>query len=120
VPAHKVDISTSLSPFYVIFNSAQEPIMSSGLLDNGTPQLPVGVLDFARQNGENRLTWEPKPGTRIATVIVPYHDGFVLAGRNIREVEARESQLSLFAGLTWILAMVGTLVVISLGEVFLK
>jgi hypothetical protein len=119
VPGYKVDISNSLSPFYLIFNSAQEPVISSGLLDNATPQLPGGVLDFARQNGENRLTWEPKPGTRIAAVIVPYTDGFVLAGRNLREVEAREAQVSLFAGITWILAMGGTLVVIALGEAFL-
>ena len=119
VPAHKIDISTSLAPFYVIFNTAQQPISVSGLLDGQTPQLPDGVLDFTQQNGENRLTWEPKPGTRIAAVIVPYNNGFVLAGRNMHEVEQREAQVSLFAGVTWILAMVATLVVISFGEIFL-
>src|SRR5262245_18970433 len=44
VPVHQVDISTSLAPFYVIFNSAQQTVASSGLLDGETPQLPDGVL----------------------------------------------------------------------------
>jgi len=119
VPSHQVDISTSLSPFYVIFNGAQQPVASSGVLDGDMPGVPDGVLSYAGQHGENRLTWEPKPGTRIAAVIVPYKNGFVLAGRNMREVEQRESQVSLFAGTTWILAMAGTLAVIAFGEFFL-
>ena len=119
VASYQVDISTSLAPFYVIFDGSKQPVVSSGLLDGETPQLPDGVLDYAEQQGENRLTWEPKPGTRIAAVIVPFKDGFVLAGRNMREVEKREDQVSAFAGVTWLLAMIGTLVVISLGEFFL-
>ena len=119
VPAHQIDISTSLAPFYVIFDTGQQPVSASGLLEGATPQLPEGVLDFTQRNGENRLTWEPKPGTRIATVIVSYEDGYVLAGRNMREVEQREAQVTLFAGVTGFLAMAGTLVVISFGEIFL-
>jgi hypothetical protein len=52
-------------------------------------------------------------------VIVAYPGGYVLAGRNMREVEAREAQTTLFAGLTWVLALVATLVVIAFGELFL-
>ena len=44
----------------------------------------------------------------------------MLAGRNMREVEAREAQLTTFAGLTWILALFATLVVIAFGEYFLS
>jgi len=119
VPSRQVDISRSLAPFYVIFNTTQEPIASSGFLDGETPQLPDGVLDCAKQNGENHLTWEPKTGTRIATVIVLYKDGFVLAGCNMREVETRETQVSMFAGTTWILASIATFIVIAFGEFFL-
>jgi len=119
LPEERVEISRSLAPFYVIFDNSQEPIASSGLLKGEMPTLPDGVLDFARQNRGHSLTWEPQPGTRIATVIVPYKDGFVLAGRNMREVEAREAQVSIFAGTTWILAMIGTLTVIVFGEFFL-
>jgi Tfp pilus assembly protein PilN len=41
------------------------------------------------------------------------HPGFVLAGRNMREVEAREEQVGQMAGLTWI----GMLGVILIGTV---
>ena len=120
VPAQDVDISRSLAPFYVIFNKEQEPIASSGLLNGEMPRLPDGVLDYALENHGNSLTWEPQPGTRIAAVIIPYKEGFVLAGRNMREVEMREAQTTAFAGTTWILGMIATLIVIAFGEFFLK
>ena len=88
-------------------------------LDGQTPELPAGVLDSTKQAGENRVTWQPTANVRIAAVIVPYKDGFVLAGRNLREVEVREAQVSLYAGLTWVLALVATLIVIAFGEIFL-
>jgi hypothetical protein len=56
---------------------------------------------------------------RIAAVIERVHGsngaagGFVLAGRNLREVESREEQVREMAGLTW----AGMLAVILLGTV---
>jgi Tfp pilus assembly protein PilN len=38
------------------------------------------------------------------------HSGFVLAGRNMREVEAREEQVRQMAGVTWI-GMLGVILV---------
>jgi len=38
------------------------------------------------------------------------HPGFVLAGRNMREVESREEQVGQMAGLTWI-GMLGVILV---------
>jgi hypothetical protein len=116
IPVEIVDMDRSLTPFYIIFNLAEQPVAASGVLNNSLQTVPNGVLDFARENGENRLTWQPQPGTRIAAVIVPYKDGFVLAGRNMREVEAREAQVGKFAGITWLLAMFATFVVIAFGE----
>jgi hypothetical protein len=116
VPTQQIDISQSLAPFYVIFNNVQEPIASSGVFNGEMPRLPDGVLDYAKENHGNALTWEPEPGTRIATIIIPYNEGFVLAGRSMREVEARESQLSIFVGAAWILALLATFIVIAFGE----
>jgi hypothetical protein len=116
IPVETVDMDRSLTPFYIIFNLAEQPVAASGVLNNSLQTVPDGVLDFAREKGENRLTWQPQPGTRIAAVIVPYKDGFVLAGRNMREVEAREAQVGQFAGITWLLAMFATFVVIAFGE----
>jgi hypothetical protein len=116
VPREKVFFEKSLAPFYLIFNSSEQPIAGSGILNNSLLTLPNGVLAYAKEHGENRVTWQPQPGVRIAAVIVPYEDGFVLAGRNLREVEVREAQVSMFAGVTWILALIATFIVIAFGE----
>lgn len=119
IPATKISIDQSLAPFLIIYDASGRELASSALLDGQTPALPNGVLDSTKQLGENRISWQPRNGVRIATVIVSSKDGFVLAGRNMREVEQRESQVSTFAGLTWVFAMVGTLAVIAFGEFFL-
>ena len=119
VPQGKVFFEKSLAPFYIIFNSAEQPIAGSGILNNSLQTLPDGVLAYAKEQGENRVTWQPQPDVRVAAVIVPYKDGFVLAGRNMREVEVREAQVEMFAGVTWVLALIATFIVIAFGEFFL-
>jgi len=52
-------------------------------------------------------------------VIVYHKDGFVLAWRNIREVELREAQVSTFAGIKWILTLLSTFLAVAFGEFFL-
>jgi hypothetical protein len=119
VPAAKVSVAESLSPFLIIYDGSGKELASSAVLEGQTPALPNGVLDSTKQLGENRISWQPRPGVRIATVIVSYPNGYVLAGRNMREVEQREGQVSIFTGITWVLAMLGTLAVIAFGEFFL-
>ena len=119
VPAAKISVADSLSPFLIIYDATGKELASSATLDGQSPRLPGGVFDSTKTLGENRISWQPKDGVRIATVIVSYPEGFVLAGRNLREVEQREAQVSAIAGLTWALAMLGTLVVIAFGEIFL-
>jgi hypothetical protein len=94
-------------------------IASSVTLDGQTPELPAGVLDSTSELTENRITWQPANGVRIATVIVSYKNGFVLAGRNMRDVEDRVARLTVFTGLTLALALIATLVAIAVGEFFL-
>jgi len=119
VPASRVSVSKSLAPFLIIYDADGNEIASSVQLDGQTPALPEGVLTSTKDLGENRVTWQPRDGVRIAAVIVSYRDGFVLAGRNLREVEIRESQLTTFTGILWILALVATLMVVAFGEKFL-
>lgn len=120
VPSDVVDMDRSLAPFLIVYNMDEQPVAASGLLNGFKQTVPNGVLGYAREKGENRVTWQPQPGTRIAAIIVPFKDGYVLAGRNLREVEIREAQTTQFAGMTWVLAMAATLIVIAFGEKFLK
>ena len=116
-----MDIARSLSPFVIVYDDQGRPLASQAELDGQTPAPPRGVFENVRQNGEARISWQPvlgrERGVRIAAVIQRVKSvngqggGFVLAGRNMREVEARIGDVSLMARLTWI----GMLAVILLG-----
>ncbi|MCW5853043.1 MAG: hypothetical protein KIT87_23450 [Anaerolineae bacterium] len=114
VPTQAVDIGRSLAPFLIVFDRDGRVVASSASLDGATPALPAGVLDATRPRGENRLTWQPRPGVRLATVITVVNGGtggYVLAGRSLREVESRIDLLGLQVGLAWLALVVATLVV---------
>lgn len=115
VPAGTVDIGASLSPYVVFYDDAGNPTGGNGLLEGRYPSLPSGVFDYTRAMGEDRVTWQSPQGIRSAIVVVRTHDagarqGFVMAGRSLREVERREAQIELFAFAAWITALVGTLI----------
>ena len=72
-----IDISESISPFIMTFNENGALQGSEAVLDGVAPIVPSGVFASAKQLGEDRLTWQPKNGVRIAAVVVPYGNGFV-------------------------------------------
>jgi hypothetical protein len=107
-----VDIRESLSLFTMVFDEHGRQLASSAQLNGASPIPPAGVFDYARKHGEERVSWQPQPGVRIATVIRHVETGgFILAGRNMREVEARESLATTQAGLVWL----GMLAIIGVG-----
>jgi hypothetical protein len=108
VPSEKVDISMSLAPYVIIFDANGNPVASSAQLDGQTPTIPAGVFDYVRQNGEDRITWQPQTGVRSAVVVTQYkglNSGFVLAGRSLREVEKREDNLLEILLLGWVVML---------------
>ena len=106
VPSERVDIAASLSPFVIVYDRQGHVTASSALLDGHTPGLPAGVLTAARSSGEDKVTWEPGSGVRIAAVVVPVSiGGSVLAGRSLREVEIRESDLLGTTVLAWLFTL---------------
>jgi hypothetical protein len=94
-PARQVEISTSLSPFMMVFDDSGKVLTSNALLDGITPQYPAGVFEYVRQHGQDRVTWQPLEGVRLATVVTrfegPAGSGFVVTGRSLREVEERST-----------------------------
>ncbi len=116
LPATQVDIATSLAPFAIVFNTRGDVVAASGLLHGRNLQLPPGVLDHVRTLGENRLTLQPEPSVRIASVIRHYegpHPGFVLAGRSLREIEFREQQTRIFVAIAWVVSVAISFLVVS-------
>ena len=108
VAPHPVDLVSSLAPFVIVVDRHGQSVASSADLHGQSPVPPTGVLDTARRTGENILTWQPEPGVRIASVTVPYRDGYVVAGRSLRLVEQRESDVELIIGLGWIATLVAS------------
>ncbi len=122
VTSEKTAIERSLAPFVIVYDDSGGVIGSSALLHGRIPKLPDGVLDYVRSNGQDRVTWQPEPGVRIAAVIVRSQGaqpGFVLVGRSLREVEVREDNAFREAAAAWFVTMAASLAAVIFGEFFL-
>lgn len=97
-----VDIARSLAPFVVVYGPTGTILATDGMLDGQPPAVPAGVLESARASGRNAVTWQPRPGVRVATVTVPWSGGSVLAGRSLRLVEEEAARLELVVAGAWL------------------
>lgn len=120
LPRAQVDIASSLAPYVVVFDDTGRAIASSGLLHAKMPALPSGVFEYVRQNGQDRITWQPEPGVRSASIVTRYggaRPGFVLAGRSLKEVENRVTQQGMLIGIGWLGICGAALVAVTLSEI---
>ena len=112
-----VNIASSLSPYAILFDQDTKMLTGSGVLDGEVPRPPKGVFDYVKLHHEERVTWSPKPGVRIALVGV-YHSGvnpgFVFAGRSLREVENRIQTLLQLTLLAWLATLVASFLLFAL------
>jgi hypothetical protein len=103
-----IDIAQSLLPFVALYDAAGKPLRSSGYLENKMPELPAGVFVFTKSHLEYRVTWQPRPGIRMAVELLSSGAspvGFVLAGRSLQEVEVREHNLVTTVFIGWIICV---------------
>lgn len=117
VGQNQIDISKSLAPFIIIFNDDGKPIASQAVLDGRIPTPPTGVFDYTKTHKEDRITWQPKEGVRIAAVLERFEGskpGFVLSGRSLKEIELREEALNHFVLFGWAGSILGTLILVLL------
>ncbi len=118
-----VDMAKSLSLFLFIYDDAGKMVIGTGKLDDQYPTLPDGVLERAKEVGENRIIWEPQSGLRFALVIIPYggnQSGFVAIGRSLREVEQRIDTLGLQVLVAWLIGLVGLFGLMVGGKIILS
>jgi hypothetical protein len=114
-----VDMERSLAPFLIVFDADGKIVASSGTLRGHVPVIPAGVFASVRQHGEDRITWQPVGGVRIASVIVSYsgsREGFVLAGRSLEETQNRISQFGNLIAFGWAATLIGLVVVVAAGR----
>ncbi|HSX44616.1 MAG TPA: hypothetical protein VLF39_00680 [Candidatus Saccharimonadales bacterium] len=101
-----IDVGRSLAPFIIIYDKSGEVVAGSGYLDNRVPKVPLGVLKHSenKTNG-NRVTWQLSGNVRIASVTVATRHYYVLAGRNLREVENRANDVLKMVTFSWIISL---------------
>jgi hypothetical protein len=115
----KIDLANSLATFIGIYDKDGNPIESNASLDGELPKPPKGIFDAAKQTGQNRVTWEPKPGLRQALVVVPVKNGseqFVAVGRSLREVERRENQIFQMTLVVWLIMLAVSLIGVVISD----
>lgn len=108
IPPGYVDLERSLQPFVIFYDDQGRPVKGTGYLDQKLPAPPSGVFDFVRRQGMEKVTWQPRPGIRLASVIRRVNGktaGFVLAARSLRLVEKQKSILWRMALGIWIIVM---------------
>jgi hypothetical protein len=109
----QADLSRSLDPFVLVFDAGGRLLASSVTVQGQPPDYPAGVFDSARARGETRVTWQPAPGVRSATVAVPWRGGYVVAGRSLLLTEEHIDQIGVLIAAGWL----GTLALIALAAV---
>ena len=113
----KTDVHNSLAPAVILLDDNKKVISSDAALNGKDISPPEGVLEYAKARGENRVTWQPRADTRLATVVLHKPgSGYILVVKNLREVESQISQLliSCVLGLGVILA--GSLLATAIME----
>ncbi|MBI3231698.1 MAG: hypothetical protein HYZ51_01295 [Candidatus Doudnabacteria bacterium] len=115
---NQTDVTKSLSPFVIIFDQEGKVVAGTAVLDKQAPVPPKSVFDVAKLKGDNRLTWQPRKGVRLAVIIKPYSskdaNGFVLVGKSLKEVESRIENLFKLTALAWAIFVVLSLVAVNL------
>lgn len=109
----QTDISKSLATFIVVYGDDGKPVAGNAQLDGKLPELPSGVLDYAKQNHQNRITWQPKDGLRFATIITRYEGttpGYIMVGRSLREIERRKADATLIIAIGWLATMAASFI----------
>lgn len=105
----RVDVKNTISPFAIIYDTTGKVIAGNGVIDNQIPSLPNGVLAYTKDHTQDRITWQPTTGVRIAAVVTKANNGYVLAGKSLRDTENIESKILEIALIGYLISLVAYL-----------
>ncbi len=95
------DLRQDLQGFVIVTDSSRAVLASSAQLDGQTPLPPEGVFKYTAAHGRDKISWQPKDDVRLATIVVPYKGGFVMAGQSLKPYEDRVVIYSVLALAAW-------------------
>ena len=119
VPQRAVPMERSLATFVTVLDDSGRVLASSGRLRGEVRAMPTGVLENVRRAGEERVTWQPERGVRIATVVERYRggsSGFVVVGRSLEEAQDRIEKFWRLIALSWTATLGGLLALVAITE----
>lgn len=104
----KITIGKDQGTYIVLYDANKQPVSGNGYLDGSLPNIPSGVFDAAKLKGEHIVTWQPKKGIRQAIVVTAIRNGngFIVAGRSLRETEERTQKITYLVLFGWIASIV--------------
>jgi len=106
-----LNMSQSLAPFIIVTGSRGQTLAAGATFNGSVIIPPTGAL-----TPDHRFTWQPASNVRLAAVVERYNGGYVIAARNLREVERREDDLRLMA----LLSLVGVAAVGAVAWLMLR
>jgi hypothetical protein len=119
-----VELSKSISPFVMIFDSNGKVLVSSALLNGKVPTIPSGIFDFVNAKGEDRVTWQPEAGVLEALVVDRYSvgsvSGYVAAGTSLKESEATIDKIGKDIFIGWVIINVFSVISLAFLELIKK
>lgn len=101
LPTGPVDISKSLNPFVIIYDRKMNLVATTALIHNQKPLYPKEVLKELTHQNEIRVTWQPKPNLRFASVAIKYQNGYIVSGRSLLETEKLINQIEKIVIRAW-------------------
>jgi hypothetical protein len=104
-----VDLADHGSPFVVVYDSHHRILAADAVLAGTALVVPAGVLDTARDRGEDAVTWQPAEGVREAVVARPWSSatgkGVVVAGASLAGSESRTADVRNDVATVWALGL---------------
>lgn len=102
-----IDLESSMSLFVMIFDKDKNLVGSSAKIGGQSPTPSAENFDLAKSKGENRFTWQPEKGVRVAAVLKPVGDNaYVLAGKSLKETDKRVKTLAVYTLIGWASAII--------------
>jgi hypothetical protein len=82
---------SDLAPFAILTDSKLNVEASSTPAGKAMILPPSGSFAYTKAHGQNRFTWQPSPGLRIATIITSYQGGsqYIVTGQSLGEAQSR-------------------------------
>jgi hypothetical protein len=105
----RVDLTHNLGTVWVQYDADGAPVAGDGYLGGSLARVPRGVLETAKADGEDAVSWAPEPGLRFAIVAQPAGSGVIVAGQSLLRTEQRADRTLIYIAL----ALVAGLIVVA-------